>query len=337
MELVMIFDMSAPDFGASSEALYRTALDMAEWADEAGFDVIGLGEHHGSEDGYNPSPLTLASAMAARTRQIRLRTAVLLASCYDPIRLAEDLAVLQILSQGRLELGLGFGYRPSEFAMYGRDIKDRFDFTLETAATLKQAWTGKPFDYRGRACQVLPTPAIPIPILLGGVAPKVARAAAEIADGFIVPLFNEKVWQPYRDQCLKSGRTDPGEYPRQGPTLLWISEDPDADWEWLAPHILHVLNSYAQWTAEAYGKPMGPYAGGMTADTIRNSAAYKVVTPDEAVTLVEELGDHSSLYLTPLFGGAPPERGWKMLELFKDHVLPQVPRQSIPRWGLGSR
>ena len=233
MELVMIFDMRAPDFGAPSETLYGAALDMAQWADEAGFDVIGLGEHHGSDDGYNPSPLTLASAMAARTRQIRLRTAVLLAPCYDPIRLAEDLAVLQILSKGRLELGLGFGYRPSEFAMYGRDIKQRFDLTIETAKTLKRAWTGEPFDYRGRPCQVLPKPSTPIPIMLGGTAPKVARAAAEIADGFLVPLFKESVWQPYRDACLKLDKADPGPYPRQGPTLLWISEDPDADWEWL--------------------------------------------------------------------------------------------------------
>ena len=125
MELVMIFDMRAPAFGAPREDLYAAALDMAAWADDAGFDVIGFGEHHGAEDGYNPSPLVLAAAMAARTRQIRLRTAVLLASCYDPIRLAEDLAVLQILSRGRFELGLGFGYRPSEFAMYGRDVADR--------------------------------------------------------------------------------------------------------------------------------------------------------------------------------------------------------------------
>lgn len=333
MELVMIFDMRAPGFGAPSEALYSAALDMAEWADRAGFDVIGLGEHHGSSDGYNPSPLTLASAMSARTRQIRLRTAVLLAACYDPIRLAEDLAILQILSQGRIELGLGFGYRPSEFAMYGRDIADRFELTLETAALLKQAWTGKPFEHRGRPCKISPTPGKAIPILLGGVAPKVARAAAEIAEGFIVPLFSEKVWQPYRDTCLELGKPDPGSYPRQGPTLLWVAEDPNAEWEWLAPHILHVLNSYAEWTAEAYGKPMGPYAGGMTAETVRSSSAYQVVTPEDAIALVQELGDHSSLYLTPLFGGAAPDKGWKMLELFKERVLPHVPRQSIPRWG----
>lgn len=332
MELVMIFDMRAPEIGASIETLYAAALDMAQWADEAGFDVIGLGEHHGASDGYNPSPLTLASAFAARTQQIRLRTAVLLAACYDPVRLAEDLAVLQILSQGRVELGLGFGYRPSEFAMYGRELNNRFNDTMQTLHTLKAAWRGEAFEYQGRPCRISPVPNKPIPILLGGTAPKVARAAAEHAEGFIVPMFNAKVWQPYRDECLKRNKTDPGAYPKQGPTLLWVSEDPDADWEWLAPHILHVLNSYAEWTAEAYGKPMGPYAGGVSAETVRSSGAYQVLTPEQTIDLLSELGDHSSLYLTPLFGGAPPERGWKMLELFKKEVLAHVPRQSVPDW-----
>src|SRR6185295_14510460 len=114
MELVIINDMRAPDWATPRSQLFAAALDIAAWADKVGFDVLGLGEHHSSDDGYNPSPLILASAFAARTQRIRLRTAVLLASCYDPIRLAEDIAVLQILSGGRFELGLGFGYRQCE-------------------------------------------------------------------------------------------------------------------------------------------------------------------------------------------------------------------------------
>ncbi|MCB9722544.1 MAG: LLM class flavin-dependent oxidoreductase [Spirochaetaceae bacterium] len=336
MELVMIFDMRAPDFGAPREALFAAALDMAEWADRVGFDVIGFGEHHGSEDGYNPSPLVLASAMAARTRQIRLRTAVLLASCYDPVRLAEDLAVLQILSRGRVELGLGFGYRPSEFAMYGRRVEDRFDFTISVANLLEQAWTGEPFEYEGRPGRIAPIPETPIPILLGGFAPKVARAAARVADGFAVPLMEPAIWQTYRDECRRLGKADPGAYPNQGPTFLWVSEDPEGDWEWIAPHALHVLDSYSRWTADAYGAPMGPYAGGMTAETLRESEAYRVLTPARTVELIEALGDDSSLYLTPLFGGIAPEKGWEMLRLYEREVHPHVPRGRVPRWGVGA-
>lgn len=334
MELVMIFDMRAPEFGAPRRALFGAALDCAAWADSLGFDVIGLGEHHLAEDGYNPSPLVLASAIAGRTQRIGLRTAVLLAPCYDPVRLAEDIAVLQLVSDGRVELGLGFGYRPAEFAMYGRRVEDRFDYTCALVKMLKQAWTGEPFDYEGRSCRVSPVPDAPVPVLLGGMAPKVARAAARIADGFLVPLFPSRVWQPYRDECLKLGKVDPGEYPKQGPTFLWVSEDPERDWEWIAPHVLHVLDSYSRWTSEAYGKPLGPYAGGMTAESVRESGAYKVLTPEQTVALARELGDHSSLYLTPLFGGIEPSRAWKMLRLFESEVYPQLPRGSRPRWGM---
>ncbi len=334
MELVMICDMRAPDFGAPREALFEAALDMAQWADRVGFDVVGFGEHHGAADGYNPSPLVMAAAIAGRTEQIRLRTAVLLASCYDPIRLAEDVAVLQILSGGRVELGLGFGYRPSEFAMYGRAVEDRFAFTMQVAKTLKLAWSGEPFEYDGRPCQISPVPKRHIPILLGGTAPKVARAAAESADGFLVPLMPEKSWDLYRAACLELGKADPGGYPKQAPTFLWISQDPDCDWEWIAPHVLHVLDSYSAWTAEAYGEPRGPYAGGMTPETVRQSHAYQVVTPEDAVALIESLGDHSSLYLTPLFGGIDPKKGWEMLQLYEREVHPHVPRGVIPRWGV---
>ncbi|MBK8990393.1 MAG: LLM class flavin-dependent oxidoreductase [Ferruginibacter sp.] len=334
MELTMIFDMRTPDFGAPRREVYAAALDHGAWADDIGFDVLGFGEHHHSEDGYNPSPLVLASAMAGRTRRVHLRTAVLLASCYDPIRLAEDLAVAQIVSDGRMELGLGFGYRPSEFAMYGRRLEDRFEHTCRTATVLKQAWTGEPFTYEERPCHISPVPDKPVPIMLGGSSPKVARAAARIADGFLVPLHPPEVWQPYRDECLKLGKPDPGEYPNQAPTFLWVSENPDRDWEWRTPHILHVLDSYSRWTAAAYGKPIGAYAGGVTAETVRQSGVYKVLTPEQTVAMAKELGDHSSLYLQPQFGGIDPARAWKMLRLFEREVYPHLPRGTVPRWGV---
>lgn len=334
MELVMIFDMRSPAFGAPRRELYAAALDCAAWADDIGFDVIGLGEHHLAEDGYNPSPLVLASAMAGRTRRIRLRSSVLLGPCYDAVRLAEDVAVAQLVSGGRFELGLGFGYRPAELGMYGRTVAERFEYTCRLTQFLKQAWRGEPFEWDGRPGRISPVPEPPVPILFGGSAPKVARAAAHIADGFLVPLFPPACWEPYRAECLALGKADPGEYPRQGPTFLWVSEDPERDWAWIAPHALHVLDSYSRWTREAYGKPIGPYAGGMTPETLRESGAYKVLTPEQVVALAKDLGDYSSMYLTPLFGGIDPARAWTMLRLFEREVYPHLPRGACPRWGI---
>lgn len=332
MELVLVFDLRAPGFGTPRADLYSAALDIAAWADSIGFDVLGLGEHHCAEDGYNPSPLILGSAFAARTSRIAVRTAVLLASCYDPIRLAEDTAVLQILSGNRFELGLGFGYRRCEFEMFGRRVEDRFAHTCKVAETLRLAWTGQQFEYEGRPCHVQPVPAKPVPILFGGQAPSVARAAARLVDGFLLPMQDARTWQPYRDECMALGKPDPGAYPRQGPTFLWVSEDPERDWEWLTPHIVHVLESYARWTAAAYGRPTGVYAKGVTAETIRRSGTYRVLTPEQTVELIGSLGDNSSLYLTPLLGGIAPARAWKMLDLWEKQVHRHVPRGIVPKW-----
>lgn len=331
MELVLINDMRAPEFGASRSELFDATLSIAEWADALGFDVLGLGEHHNSDDGYNPSPLILASAMAARTKQIRIRSAVLLASCYDPVRLAEDVAVLQILSRGRYELGLGFGYRRVEFEMYGRTFDGRFDHTIRVLETLRKAWTGAEFEYEGRPCQIKPLPTVPVPLLLGGYTPKPARAAAQVADGFLAPLSGEQAWEHYRTECLKLGHRDPGDYPRQGPAFLWVTEDPERDWEWITPHLLHVLRSYSNW-AQAENT-ISPYSvEDLTPEGVRRNPAYQVLTPDQTVKLIEQLGDNSSLYLAPLFAGIDPKQGWEMLRLFEREVYPHVPRGIRPSW-----
>ncbi|MEE4660159.1 MAG: LLM class flavin-dependent oxidoreductase, partial [Halieaceae bacterium] len=189
MELCLTYDMRAPDFGAQRNRLFDAALDQAAWADELGFDVIGLGEHHGSEDGYNPSPLVLAAAMAARTRRIKLRTSVLLAPLYDLPKLAEDAAVVQTLSNGRLLLGLGAGYRPSEFESFGRSLDDRWRMMGETCEFLRLAWRGEAFTWQGRRVQITPRPEpFAPPLLLGGSSAAAARRAAHIADDWFPPL-----------------------------------------------------------------------------------------------------------------------------------------------------
>lgn len=324
MELCLTYDMRAPEFGAQRNMLYDAALDQAAWADDLGFDVIGLGEHHGSEDGYNPSPLVLAGAMAARTRNIKLRTSVLLAPLYDLPKLAEDAAVTQIIANGRLLLGIGAGYRPSEFATFGRELGDRWRMMGETCEFLRQAWRGEPFDWQGRRCHITPTPApFAPPILLGGSSAAAARRAARIADGWFPPL-DARLWTPYREECIKLGKPDPGDYPAHGPIFLWISSDPERDWDWIYPHVCHQLASYSAWTEEAFGRAAGPYAGKMTPETVRQSEAYRVVTPEQALALYDQLGQHSVCYLNPLLAGIDPARSWEMLRLFERSVLPYL-------------
>jgi hypothetical protein len=324
MELCLTYDMRAPGFGAPRNDLYNAALDQVAWADELGFDVVGLGEHHSTDDGYNPSPLVLASAMAARSKQIKLRTSVLLAPLYDLPKLAEDAAVTQIISNGRLLLGIGGGYRPTEFETFGRSIDDRWDAIGQTCKFLRKAWSGETFQWQGRSCTITPRPEpCPPPILLGGSSPAAARRAAHIADGWFPPL-EPRLWQPYRDECLALGIDDPGAYPNQGPIFLWVSEDPQRDWDWLYPHVRHQLQSYSAWTAEAFGKPAGPYAAGIEESAVRESPAYRVLTPEQTLAMAAELGQESVLYLNPLLSGIDPKKSWRMLTLFEKQVLPHL-------------
>ena len=109
MEFVICFDMRAPDFGAPLDELYRAALEMSAWADGIGFNVVALGEHHAADDGYLPSPLPMAAAIAARTTRVKIRPNVLLAPLYEPVKLAEDLSIVQLLSGGRLQIVIGAG------------------------------------------------------------------------------------------------------------------------------------------------------------------------------------------------------------------------------------
>ncbi len=324
MQLCLTYDMRTPEFGAPRNRLYDAALDQVAWADDLDFDLVGLGEHHGSEDGYNPSPLILASAMAARTRKLQIRTSVLLAPLYDLPKLAEDAAVTQTISDGRLLLGIGAGYRPSEFETFGRDLKDRWRSMGETCNFLRLAWSGEPFEWRGRRCHITPTPEPgPPPILLGGSSPAAARRAAHIADDWFPPL-DARLWPPYRNECIAMGKADPGPYPAQGPIFLWVSDDPDKDWKWIYPHVCHQLMSYSAWTLEAFGKAAGPYAGGITAETVKGSPAYKVLTPEQSLALFNDLGEDTVLYLNPLLAGIEPARAWKMLRLFESRVLPYL-------------
>ena len=325
MELVIIYDMRAPSFGASARELYAAALDQVQWADELGFDTVGLGEHHCSPDGYNPSPLILASALGGRTRRIRFRIAVLLAPLYDPIKLAEDAAVTQLATGGRLILGIGGGYRPAEFEMFGKRLEDRWRAIGETVELLRTAWTGEPFEWKGRRCRVTPPPDPAPKILLGGASAASARRAARIADGWFPPL-EPSLWTPYRNECIRLGKPDPGEYPRQGPIFLWISKEPEKDWARLMPHALHQLRSYSEWTVEAYGRPSGPYAQDMTEETVRESGAYQVLTPEQALALADELGDECVFYLNPLLSGIDPDFAWQMLRLYERDVHPYLRR-----------
>ena len=132
---------------------------MAEYADEHGFDMVTLEEHHGADNGWSPSPLISAGLVFGRCpSDSPSPSSALLVPLHDPLRIAEDIAVLDLASGGRLTVIGGIGYRPEEYAAHGKSWADRGRLMDEAVDTMLKAWTGEPFEYRGTTVQVTPSP-----------------------------------------------------------------------------------------------------------------------------------------------------------------------------------
>lgn len=317
------FDLRNPTFAETSTAeRYAAALDMVAWADRLGFAIVTLSEHHGSPDGYLPSPLPMAAAVAARTERIGIYVAAMVAAFHDPLRLAEDAAVVDLLSQGRLHLVIANGYVAEEFAMFGVPMGERAARTTETVQVLQQAWAGAPFEHRGRTVQVTPAPfsAGGPTLLLGGSSDGAARRAARLGVGY-QPSTGDS-WPAYRAECEAQGRPDPGGYLGGDSTVVILAADPDKTWDAIAPYALHEANAYGSWAAAA-GAATG-YSGAGDADELRASGQYKVVTPDQLVADLEAQGPFAFAMLHPMLGGIPPALAWEGLHLLEHEVLPRL-------------
>ena len=314
------FDFRNPELGGTTMAdRYSAALDMAEWADRLGCVSIAVSEHHGSPDGYVPSPIVMLAAMAARTTNVRFMIAALIAPFHEPLRIAEDMLVLDNLSKGRVDLVVAGGYVPEEFAMFDVPMNERAKRVTEMVKTLKAAFTGEPFEYRGRTVQVTPAPFRPggPSVSLGGSSEPAARRAARIADGFMPSV--PEAWEFYRDEVQKLGRPDPGPSPIGKNVTVALAEDAEKGWEQMAPFFLHEMNAYGVW--QDPNDPAPPYRAVKDIDELRESGQYRVVTPEQ---FVEELkaAPFPFAFFHPLCGGMPPDLAWSSLRLFENEVLP---------------
>ncbi len=131
-------------------AVYESALACAAAAEEQGYDWINVTEHHVAADGYLPALFVLLAAMAAQTERIRLSTGMLILPLHSPLRIAEEAAVLDIISGGRLTLGVAAGYREVEFQAMQVDYRTRGRRFVESLELMRLAWTGEPFTFSGR-------------------------------------------------------------------------------------------------------------------------------------------------------------------------------------------
>jgi alkanesulfonate monooxygenase SsuD/methylene tetrahydromethanopterin reductase-like flavin-dependent oxidoreductase (luciferase family) len=317
--LSLAYDMRAPEWGAPAEELYRAALEQSAWADRNGFSNVVLMEHHATTDGYLPSPIVMGAAVAGLTATVVLRLSLVLLPLYQPLRVAEDLAVLDLISAGRLRVTVGLGYRQEEYDQFGVNIKRRPSLMEEAVETLKRAWSGESFQYQGRTVRILPRPAQrPRPaIYMGGASPASARRAARLADGY-QPL-SPRLYEIYLEELARLGKPEPPVDPGAvgGRGYIFVAEDPDQEWHRIAPHALHDANAYASWI----GDRPGTFKAVADADELRRSGTYRVVTPEECLEIAR---DEGAVTFKPLVGGLAPAVGWASLELFATTVLPKL-------------
>jgi alkanesulfonate monooxygenase SsuD/methylene tetrahydromethanopterin reductase-like flavin-dependent oxidoreductase (luciferase family) len=288
---------------------------MAEWAESHGCLSVVICEHHASPDGYIPSPLPLAAAMAARTTSIPITVAALLVLLYDPVRLAEDLSVLDHISGGRVMCVVGMGYRPDEYGLYGVDPATRGRRMDEVLALLRRAWHGEPVGDRGDPAVLTPLPATPggPPLAYGGYSVAAARRAARHSLMFISETAGDHLQKAYEEEAAAHGvapvgclLTAPGT-----PTTVFVAEDVDAAWAELGPRMLAEIALYRGWNTAAGKSGIASLSDATTVEQLRaENGSYRIFTPEQAGAHVRA---GNPLALDPLLGGLAPDRAWSYL------------------------
>ena len=318
------FDMRAPANGAPAPDLYQAAIEMCEWSESRGALAAVVCEHHSSSDGYLPSPVVLASAIAARTTTLPISIAVVLLPLYDPVRLAEEMVVLDHISRGRVLYTAAIGYRPVEYEMYDVEYKRRGKIADEKLEILLQAKTGEPFVHDGRRIHVTPAPFTPGGPMVswGGGSVAAAKRAGRHGLGFFAQTNGDDLAQAY-EQAARDAGHEPGMLQLPDPSMpstVFVADDIDKAWDELGPYLMNDVLMYGEWNEGKENVASVSFA--KTAEELRaENQSHVVITVDDAV---ESIRSGVPLMLHPLIGGLPPEIAWRYLRTVVDEVMPRV-------------
>ena len=311
------------------------ALDLARLAEKNGFSSVWVAEHHLTVDNYIPSPLVLLGALAAITTRLNLGTSVVLPTFYHPLRLAEDGATLDVLSQGRLQMGLGLGRVDKEMKAYGVARSERVARLEEAVQILKRAWSGEMFSYQGpfHACESVRLCPPPVqkprpPIFIGAVAPPAVERAGRLADGYIAPYRA----LPELQQCIQRAReTAQGRRDLSGPFRIavmkhcCVSEQGDA-WEQLEHSLVYRVLAHPR-EAELFERhpPSEEQKQEMISET---RAGTLLGTPEEVLAQLREhereLGTDIEFMIRLIYPGMTFEQSARQIEIFGDKIIPNL-------------
>jgi probable F420-dependent oxidoreductase len=309
---------------------YRQALDEVTRAEELGFDSVWMEEHHAVTNHYWPSPLPVLAGFATRTSRLRLGTDIVVAAFHHPVRLAEDVAMLDVMSGGRFVLGIAIGYKPDEFALYGVELEKRGARFEEQLAIMKGLWTQERVQFKGAyytlegRLEPKPVQKPHPPLWIGGWGNITLRRAASLADNWIpgptadlTRLLNGK--KQFLEQRRAAGLPAPTEWPLTRDVII---ADTDAEARALAEE--HIMVAYRREYAGGWRHPFIDASIATDLDKLMEDR-FIIGGPEQCVRrlrrFVEQYG-LTHLICRMFFPGMPHARIMRGLELLAREVLP---------------
>jgi probable F420-dependent oxidoreductase len=312
---------------------YKEMLELVRLVEERNLDSAWVSEHHFSGDGYLPSLLPMLAAFAAVTERIELGTGVVLAPFHDPLRIAEDFAVVDQLSGGRVIAGFGVGWREEEFRQFGIEVSSRVRRLRELIDVLRLAWNEERFSYNGRffhydSVAITPKPTRVPPLLVGGFVDDAIRRAGRIGDGYISsraePARVADAFRLAADERRAAGK--------DGPPIVallqnaYVTRDPERDWPMVRDGVGHQLGVYAGWRAgsDVEGRPLEVRPP--KEEDIRRTTAFG--TPEEVVRFLDPVArilagyPESHLILRLHYPGMTKEPAAEAIDLLASEVAP---------------
>jgi alkanesulfonate monooxygenase SsuD/methylene tetrahydromethanopterin reductase-like flavin-dependent oxidoreductase (luciferase family) len=313
---ILRFTFAAPhDDPSARRDRIRAALQLSQWGEARGLTGISVDEHHATGHGWSCNPILAASFFLTGTERLIASADCALGPLWDPVRLAEDIALVDTMSGGRLIVTIGLGYRPTEYEMFGKAFEHRgrlMDQLIETVLTLWSGMTPGPL--------TRPHP----PIFVGGSVRATAERAAKYKLPLSLPNFRPDLAEHYRTLCKANGHTPMVLMPpAESRGIVFLHEDPDRAWAELGEHILWEARVYSAWSEGHAPSFMHIPDEVRSIDDVRSTGRYRFMTPEE---LLDDIGRNprEPVVLHPLIGEMPIDEAWKSVQLLTDRVLPQL-------------
>jgi probable F420-dependent oxidoreductase len=322
-----------PPHGEHLDRSIDEVIAEAQLAEESGFDACFFGEHHQDKDGFLPSPLIVATAVAARTQRLKVGTSVILLPLHHPVHVAEDVITLDLVSKGRVILGVGIGYQAADFRAFGIPMEHRVALFEEGVEIIHKCWSGETFSFRGEYytledIQIRPRPfqRPGPPLWIGASVPAAARRAGRLSDAFVATPSADlestlHLIDIYRHSALQAGRHPQVVLMRDA----WVASSSAEAAAVYGPEVMTAYRYYWQ-NRLAEFRNIGPEVE----FTLDNLAPNRLIVGDPE-TCIREFqrwheatgADYFLLRLRHAHSGGPSHaKIMQTLKLFGDSVLP---------------